>query len=190
MAISDFRLDLSLTRIDFTKDQEYVEDHRPCLTCNQLPDVHVRGFPQQTHQSWDSSTVLQGNLVVIVSFPIDEVPQSSAGAPVHLRHPMIQQVHQQRDTTLPPDLKDRENLISLLILHTRFFSFLMVMQWCLTVSSSGFRCQMSLIWVRSSLIVNLLRLCSYWIYSGCVTESKKDWSLENLYLKNCKDQCF
>lgn len=106
-----------------TKDQDYGEDHRLCLTCYQFPDVHIRGFPQQPHQGWDSSAVLQGDFVVVVGFPVDEVPQGSAGAPVNLSHPMIKQIHQQRDTTLPPDLRDRQNNRSLPRFHPGFCSF-------------------------------------------------------------------
>ena len=78
------------------------------FTCEQLSDLHICGLPEQSHQSRYSSAVLQGDLVVVVGFAIHQVPQGSAGAAVHVGHPVVQQVHQQLDATLPPDLQTEQ----------------------------------------------------------------------------------
>lgn len=75
------------------------------FTCEQLSDLHICGLPEQPDQSWYASAVLQGYLVVIVGFAVHQVPQGSTGAAVHVGHPVVQQVHQQLDATLSPDLK-------------------------------------------------------------------------------------
>lgn len=77
-------------------------------TCEQLSDLHVRGLSEQPDQSRDASTVLQGDFVVIIGFAVHQVPQGSAGAAVHVGHPVVQQVHQQLDAALPPDLRTEE----------------------------------------------------------------------------------
>lgn len=74
------------------------------FTCEQLPNLHVCGLPQQADQGWDPPTVLQGDLVVIVGLSVHQVPQSSTGAAVHVGHPVVQQIHQQLDSSLPSDL--------------------------------------------------------------------------------------
>ena len=76
------------------------------LTCEQLPYLHICGLPEQSDQSGYASTVLQCNLVVVIGFSIDQVPQGSAGAAVNISHPVVQQVHQQLDAALPPDLRE------------------------------------------------------------------------------------
>lgn len=63
------------------------------FTCKKLPDLHVCGFPKQTDQSRYASAVLQGDLVVVISFAIHQVPQGSAGTAVDVGHPVVQQVH-------------------------------------------------------------------------------------------------
>lgn len=80
-------------------------------TCDQLPDLHVRRLPQQAHQSRDPSAVLQGDLVVVVGFAVHQVPEGSAGAAVHVGHPVVQQVHQQLDAALPTDLSAAERSV-------------------------------------------------------------------------------
>lgn len=75
------------------------------ITCEQLSNFHVCGLPQQSHQSGDASTVLQGYLVVVIDFAVHQVPQCSTGTAVDICHPVVQQVHQQLDATLPPDLR-------------------------------------------------------------------------------------
>ena len=75
------------------------------LTCEQLPDLHIGGLAQESHQGRDAAAVLQGDLVVVVGFAIDQVPQGPAGGAVHIRHTVVQQVHQQLDATLPADLR-------------------------------------------------------------------------------------
>lgn len=74
------------------------------VTCEQLSDLHVCGLAEQSNQSRYAPAVLQRDLVVIVGFAVHQVPQGSAGATVHVSHPMVQQVHQQLNSTLPPDL--------------------------------------------------------------------------------------
>lgn len=75
------------------------------LTCEQLSDLYICGFPQQSDQRRYPSTVLQSDLVVVIGFAVHQVPQGSAGAAVHIRHSVIQQVDEQLDATLPPDLQ-------------------------------------------------------------------------------------
>jgi len=74
------------------------------LTCEKLPDLHVCGLPEQSDQSGYASAVLQGDLVVVIGFAIHQIPQGSTGAAVHICHPVVQQVHQQLDSTLPSNL--------------------------------------------------------------------------------------
>lgn len=76
------------------------------LTCDQLPDLQVGGLAEQPHQCWDACTVLQGDFVIIVGFPVHQVSQGSTGTTVDFRHPMIQQVHQELDASLSPYLKE------------------------------------------------------------------------------------
>lgn len=78
------------------------------LTREQLSDLHIRGLPQQSDQSGYPSAVLEGDLVVVVGFAVHQVPQGSAGTAVDVGHPVVQQVHQQLDATLPPDLRTEE----------------------------------------------------------------------------------
>lgn len=77
------------------------------LTCDQLPDLQVCGLAKQSHQRWDATTVFQGDLVVIISLPIYQVPQSPTGTTVDFRHPVIQQVHQELYASLSPYLKEQ-----------------------------------------------------------------------------------
>lgn len=63
-------------------------------TCEQFSDLHIGGFAKEAHQGWDAAAVLQCDLVVIVGFAVNQVPQSSASATVHIAHPVIQQVYQ------------------------------------------------------------------------------------------------
>lgn len=83
------------------------------LTCDQLPDLQVCGLTKQPHQRWDAATVFQGNLVIIVSLPIHQVPQRPTGTAVDFRHPVIQQVHQELDASLSPYLKEQGNSFGL-----------------------------------------------------------------------------
>lgn len=83
---------------------------RPALTCEQLSDLDVRGLPQQSHQSGYPSAVLEGDLVVVVGFAVHQVSQGSAGTAVDVGHPVVQQVHQQLDAALPPDLRKQEGI--------------------------------------------------------------------------------
>ncbi len=78
------------------------------LTCEQLSDLHICGFSEQSDQSRYASAVLQGDFVVIVGFAVHQVPQGSAGAAVHVGHSVVQQVHQQLDATLSPDLQTED----------------------------------------------------------------------------------
>lgn len=63
-------------------------------TREQFSDLHVGGFAKEAHQGWDAPAVLQRDLVIVVSFAVDQVPQSATSATVHIAHPVIQQVHQ------------------------------------------------------------------------------------------------
>lgn len=78
------------------------------ITCDQLSDVYIGGLAQQADQRRNASAVLQGNLVIVVSLAIHQVSQCSTSTPVHLGHSVVQQVHQQWDTSLPADLKRDE----------------------------------------------------------------------------------
>lgn len=69
-------------------------------TCEQLSDLHICGFAKEAHQSWDAPAVLQCDLVIIIGFAIDQVPQSATGTAVHIAHPVIQQVNQKLDAPL------------------------------------------------------------------------------------------
>ncbi|TNN55731.1 hypothetical protein EYF80_034031 [Liparis tanakae] len=69
-----------------------------------LSDLHVCGLAEQSHQSRDAAAVLQGDLVVVIGFAVHQVPQGAAGAAVHVGHSVVQEVHQQLDSTLSPDL--------------------------------------------------------------------------------------
>lgn len=75
------------------------------LTCEQLSDLHICGLAEQSDQCRYASAVLEGDLVVVVSFAVHQVPQGSAGTAVHVCHSVVQQVHQQLNATLSPDLK-------------------------------------------------------------------------------------
>lgn len=83
------------------------------LTCDQLPDLQVCGLAKQPHQRWNTTTVFQGDLVVIISLPIHQVPQSPTGTTVDFRHPVIQQVHQELYASLSPYLKEQGNSFGL-----------------------------------------------------------------------------
>lgn len=83
------------------------------LTCDQLPDLQVCGLAKQPHQRWNATTVFQGDLVVIISLPIHQVPQSPTGTAVDFRHPVVQQVHQELDASLSPYLKEQGNSFGL-----------------------------------------------------------------------------
>lgn len=76
------------------------------LTCDQLPDLQVGGLAEQPDQCRDAATVLQGDFVVIVGFPVHQVSQRPTGTTVDFRHPMVQQVHQELNTSLSPYLKE------------------------------------------------------------------------------------
>lgn len=77
------------------------------LTCDQLPDLQVGGFAEQPHQRWDTTTVFQGDFVVVVGLPIHQVSQRPTGTTVDFGHPMVQQVHQELDAALSPYLKEQ-----------------------------------------------------------------------------------
>lgn len=51
--------------------------HTCRLTRDELPHFCVYGLSQQPEQSWDTSCVPHSDLVLIHSFPINQVPQSS-----------------------------------------------------------------------------------------------------------------
>lgn len=59
-------------------------------TCDQLSDFHISRLPQQADQGGDASAVLQGHFVLVVGFAVHQIPQRSAGAAVHLAHPVVQ----------------------------------------------------------------------------------------------------
>lgn len=87
-------------------------------TCDQFSYFYISSLPQQTNQGRNPATVLQGHFVLVVGLPVDEVPQSSAGASVNLAHPVVQQVHQQLDASLFADLNIKRS--------TRFSSHSMI----------------------------------------------------------------
>ncbi|KAG7227420.1 hypothetical protein INR49_000426 [Caranx melampygus] len=74
----------------------------------QLSDLYICGLPEQSDQSRYPSAVLEGDLVVIIGFAVHQVSQGSTGTAVDVGHPVVQQVHQQLDATLPPDLRTEE----------------------------------------------------------------------------------
>lgn len=81
-----------------------------CFTCEEFSDLHICGLPEQSDQGRYASAVLQSDLVVVVGFAVHQVPEGSAGAAVDVGHPVVQQVHQQLDATLSPDLKTEEGV--------------------------------------------------------------------------------
>lgn len=83
----------------------FADDNRSVRpTGQQLSDLHVRRLPKQPHQSRYAAAVLQGDFVVVIGFAVHQVPEGPAGAAVHVGHPVVQQVDQQLDPTLPTDL--------------------------------------------------------------------------------------
>lgn len=64
------------------------------LTCDKLSYFSVHCCSQQAKQCRNSTCISHGNLVVVCSSAINEVPQGSACVPLHLQDLMIQQIHQ------------------------------------------------------------------------------------------------
>ncbi len=73
-------------------------------TCEQFSDLHVCRLAQEPHKCRDPTAVFQGDLVVVVGLAVNQVSECATGTPVHICQTVIQQVHQQLDTTLPPYL--------------------------------------------------------------------------------------
>lgn len=75
-----------------------------CLTCmkmfiltsDELSDLHVIGLPQQADEGWDSVTILDGHLVVIV-LAIGDVAQGTTSFAVDFRFGVVEKPHQNRD---------------------------------------------------------------------------------------------
>lgn len=69
------------------------------LTCDELPHFCIHSLPEQPEQRRDTAGVPDGDLVVVHTFAVHEVPQSAAGVPLDLEDLVVQQVHQVLDSS-------------------------------------------------------------------------------------------
>lgn len=71
--------------------------HQPPPTCDQLADLIVGGLAEEAEQGGHTAAVPQRHLVVVGGLAVHQVPQGPAGALLHLRHLVVQLVHQVLD---------------------------------------------------------------------------------------------
>lgn len=74
------------------------------FTCDGVCQVLISSLPQQTHQTWNPITVLDGYFVVVVT-AVRDVLQGSTGRMVNVLLGVVQHGHQSGDSLQSPHLR-------------------------------------------------------------------------------------